>query len=635
MGFSLDANLYALPLENSLFMSNTSLLQSITRLSTGLRINSAADDPAGLAISNVLQSQVAGLNQSVSNAQAGISLVQTASGALGQTQTVLQNMLSLATEAATGTYSSSQVQAMQQQMNQYAGQITASANTLTFNTKSLLSGAAQNMQFQVGPNAGTTIGLSIGPMDAASLGIAGNAATLNPNGNGANIASLANAGAGLLGTTAGETYKLAATTVTTTTAGTYTNAGVASTAAAAAANQGGETLAGSGTFGTNGNYTVQVTGVNSAGTITGLRFSTAAGAPVWTNVAPSGTNTFTVNGGTLTFTPQAATAQVGDQFTLTVAGGTAGAATAGLNADHSSGALSGTYTGTNNLQYAVRASGIDSNNNVVDVQVSTDGGHTWGTAIQTTTGGYNPGGGVTTAGAAGTATAFAIGSGLTYTWTPGTFNPSNAATNGDAFTFNALAASQTVNFVQLSDSTLTAGGAAKYTGAAANIGQAQLVTAGQTSVAVGTGGQTVTANFTAEGLTGGLQNGSAQFTVATPQAAVVAGGNVIQNAIAPAGPNLATTASASAAITAIQNAINQVSQQQGQLGAVQNSLQDAVTQATTTSTNLSSANSTLVDANIAQETVNVAQQRIIQQADAAMLAQANQIPQLVLKLLGQ
>ena len=338
------------------------------------------------------------------------------------------------------------------------------------------------------------------------------------------------------------------------------------------------------------------------------------------------------SGVSTSFTGKAATAQVGDQFTFT---GTIGAAQATVQATQTTGPnignettnVSNTYTGTSNLQYQVKASQLDTNNNVVGVQVSTDGGHTFGTTIAAT--GY-----VGTAFALGTATAFSIGNGLTFNVaTQSTYNANQVANNGDTFAFNAVATGQTTQLLQLSDSTQVAG-VAKYAGATANIGGSVLASSSMTSATVGTGAQTITANFNAPGTTGGLTTGTTTFTVNTPQAASVGGGQVLSAATAPAGLNIMTPQAASAALTQISNALTKATSQQGQLGAQQNALTDSLGVTRAEATNLTTANSNILDVNFAQELTNETQLKIQQQSAIAMLAQANQIPSLMLKLLN-
>ncbi len=403
MGFSINSNPFANIVQTELYLNTPALTQAITRLSTGLRINSAADDPAGLAITNNLQAQVSGLDQNQLNIQDSISLVQTASQSLSGTQTILENMLQLATRAATGTNSSSDVAAMQTEMNQLAQQITGTANSTTFNSQNLLAGALQNFQTQLGPDAGDSSSFSIAPMDAASIGVAGSAANITAAQNTANVNALSEVGTGFLGANQGESYQIAATTITTGGAGgTYNLVGAASANGTAAQNLGKESLGVSGAGAATTLYTVQVTGVTN-GAITAIRYATGTGTPTWTNVTATSGN-FSL-GGTLVgaFTNGAATPQAGDQFTFTTnGGGTAGAVTAGTNADsNSTGVVGGAYTGTTNLQYVVRASGIDGANNVNTVQVSTDGGQTFGSSIAISAG------------------TFALGNGLNFTWNKG------------------------------------------------------------------------------------------------------------------------------------------------------------------------------------------------------------------------
>jgi flagellin len=645
MGFSINTNLYALATENSMNLVAQELMASIGHLSSGLRIQSAADDPAGLAASMALTSQANGLGQASQNTQTALNMAQAASGALNETTAILQRMQTLATQAGNGTNSPTDLTAIQSEMNQLAGQLTEISNSTTFNGHNLLAGGLQNLHFQIGPDGGDTTALSINPMDAASLGVAGSAATLTPGQNNTLISSLSSVGTGLLGASAtGEQYQIKATQMTGSAGNNiFTTAGAAGTSGAAAANAGNEsmTLAVSGgTYGgATSNFQVQVTSVNASGTITGVQYSTSSsGTPSWTQATVSsgagGALSFGLgaSGISLTFANGAAKPQVGDQFAFTATNGAAtaaiqGTARTGTNIGNETTSVSNTYTGTTNLQYAVKATQIDSNNNVVGVEVSTDGGHTFSSTPVVATG-YSG-----SPFAPGTATTFSIGNGLTFTWNQSTFNANQVANNGDTFYFNTVATGQTAQLLQLSDTTQV-GGSPKYSGTAANIGPTVMASASQTSATVGIGSQNITANFAAPGASGGLTAGTTAFTVTTPQAATTNGGTVTTPASAPAGLNVMTSAAASAALTQISNALNTVTSQQGQLGGLQNALTDALNVDNTTQTNLTTANSNLVDVNVAQEMVNEARLKIVQQTDIAMLAQANQIPSLVLQLLA-
>jgi len=135
-------NIPALYAYNALTFNNTKLQVSINRLSTGLRINSAADDAAGLAISEKMRSQIRGLTQATRNAQDGISLIQTAEGALQETHEILQRMRELAVQAANDTNTSDDRSMIQLEIDQLTEEVDRIANTTEFNTKKLLDGSS-------------------------------------------------------------------------------------------------------------------------------------------------------------------------------------------------------------------------------------------------------------------------------------------------------------------------------------------------------------------------------------------------------------------------------------------------------------------------------------------------------------
>lgn len=171
MSIGINSNINSLIAQQNLNGSQSALSQAITRLSSGKRINSAADDAAGLAISNTLQTQINGLNQGVSNANDGVSLIQTASSGLSQITTSLQTIRTLAVQASSGSLSSSNQAALQQEVAQQIAEVNRVASQTTYNGKNLLDGSAGNVVFQVGANVGQTIGLNLTQsLSAASLG---------------------------------------------------------------------------------------------------------------------------------------------------------------------------------------------------------------------------------------------------------------------------------------------------------------------------------------------------------------------------------------------------------------------------------------------------------------------------------
>ncbi len=156
--------------QRALGQSGSSIATAMERLSTGLRINSAKDDAAGLAISNRFTSQVNGLNQAIRNANDGISLAQTAESAMQETTNLLQRMRTLAVQSANDINSSSDRTALQSEVSQLIQEVDRIANTSSFGELKLLNGNFVSKKFQVGANANETIGVSIGSTQADDLG---------------------------------------------------------------------------------------------------------------------------------------------------------------------------------------------------------------------------------------------------------------------------------------------------------------------------------------------------------------------------------------------------------------------------------------------------------------------------------
>ena len=147
--------------------------KSSEKLSSGYRINRAADDAAGLSISEKMRSTIRGLDKASTNAQDGISLVQTAEGALNETHSILQRMNELATQAANDTNTSVDRTAIQQEVDQLTSEINRIQSTTQFNTMNLLDGSFSNKNLQVGSLSGQKIEISISNMNASKLGVSG------------------------------------------------------------------------------------------------------------------------------------------------------------------------------------------------------------------------------------------------------------------------------------------------------------------------------------------------------------------------------------------------------------------------------------------------------------------------------
>jgi len=167
----INTNVSSLNAQRNLTTSQSMLATSLQRLSSGLRINSAKDDAAGLAIADRFTSQIRGLNQAVRNANDGISLAQTAEGALSETNNILQRVRELAIQSANSTNSASDRLALQSEVNQLVSELNRISETASFNGLKLLDGSFTAQKFQVGADANQTINVSVAAATGADLGI--------------------------------------------------------------------------------------------------------------------------------------------------------------------------------------------------------------------------------------------------------------------------------------------------------------------------------------------------------------------------------------------------------------------------------------------------------------------------------
>ncbi len=167
---SINSNIASLSAQRNLNTSQSSLNTSLERLSSGLRINSAKDDAAGLAISERMTSQIRGLNQATRNANDGISLSQTAESALGEIGNNLQRIRELAVQSANSTNSTSDRAALQNEAAQLIQEIDRTALSTEFNGQRIIDGSFSSASFQVGANANQTIDFSIGSAKSGSIG---------------------------------------------------------------------------------------------------------------------------------------------------------------------------------------------------------------------------------------------------------------------------------------------------------------------------------------------------------------------------------------------------------------------------------------------------------------------------------
>ncbi|KUO65598.1 MAG: hypothetical protein APF84_14855 [Gracilibacter sp. BRH_c7a] len=491
-----NTNIASMNAQKSLLGTNNAMQKSLEKLSSGSRINKAADDAAGLAMSEKMRGQIKGLNQAVRNAQSAISLIQTAEGALNETHSILQRMRELAVQSASDTNTTDDRAKIQAEMDQLAKEVTRISNTTEFNTQNLLAGGLDNT-FHIGANAGQNMSLSVGAMDAKSLNVAGNMVTTS-------------FGAG----------ELAQTGIT--------------------------------------GITTQSEGLDG-------KFIAAK-----KTVA--------------TYTPGAVFA---------------GAAAVTDNASAYTGSVDKTFT----LKVATVAA-----NEVTQLQYSTDGGATFKAATWTAAG------------------QFTLEDGVKI----------------DIEADGALAADQTSTFAVTADKiTFTLAGADD---GSSPIGDEVNVYRNNTSAIIGDPATDTeaTVNFdfaTVLAAVGAAYDAAdsseiSQTTQSSTAAVTGANGAVSTEAVTYSGIKVTSQAKANLAITTIDNAINAVSEERSNLGAMQNRLEHTINNLQTASENMTSAESRIRDVDMAAEMSQFTKSQILSQAGVAMLAQANQVPQAVLKLLG-
>ena len=170
MGFRINTNIAALSSHTSAVMNNRNLDNALSKLSSGLRINKAADDASGLAIANSLRAQASSLSQAVSNGNDAIGLIQTADGALSEYSNILDTIKTKAVQAASDGQNSSSRLAIQKDINRLLENLNTIAKTTSFNGQKLLSGTFINKEFQMGANANESIKASIASAETSQIG---------------------------------------------------------------------------------------------------------------------------------------------------------------------------------------------------------------------------------------------------------------------------------------------------------------------------------------------------------------------------------------------------------------------------------------------------------------------------------
>jgi flagellin len=600
----INSNINSLVAQQNLNSTQSALSSAITRLSSGKRINSAADDAAGQAIASRMTSQINGLNQGVSNANDGVSMTQTASSGLNQITDNLQRIRQLAVQSATGSLSSDDQAALQKEVSQRIAEVNRIASQTTYNGTNVLDGSAGQVSFQVGANVGQSISVNLSQNVGASnlgQGLMTQGSTLSTFSN----LNLDQNGSAVSGTT-----KPTITSINVLADGQggfkFTDQNNQALTSNAVTNLFGNSTTGSGTalkLTTQGALSTQANVASTAQT-------NAIQAAATANTAPfqaSGTNLGNVqinltSNGQLTTAANATIASIdinsdgkgGYQFVAKDNSGTAvtltGAQQSAINGLFKSGTAKGAS---------------------LSAGAALSGNSSWATTISNA--------------AAANVADPSTGAFPSTTSLLGTIS-------GVGLNATGTAAGTDINTVQIYGD---GKGGYTFKGIQSD-GTTASTAAGSVISGLFSQGTPTAASLTG---TGALADATSAEGVAATQAAT-ANTNSVNLANATNTPpkvsdiDISTTEGANAAIEAVDKALSTVNNIQADLGAAQNRFTSIASTQTQQATNLSSAQSQITDANFAQETANLSKAQVLQQAGISVLAQANSMPQQVLKLLG-
>ena len=573
---NLNTNLSAIGAQNSLRTSALNQTTAMERLSSGIRINSAKDDAAGLAISTRMTANIRGISAAIRNANDGISLTQTAEGGLTSIGDNLQRIRELAVQSANTGNNDSDRAALNKEAQQLISEIDRVANNSAFNGIKLLDGSFQNQSLQVGAgsDANDRIAISIGSAKVSALGIGSNSSYSRVLTEGAMVPT----GALALGALSINNAQIGASTSDGVSFRSADGSAIAKASAINAASglTGVTAVVGSTTVTGNQMVAAGNTGATSIGDvlINGVDIGVIG---VASGVVDRGTQTAAAVNAKTSQTGVTATADTttgivtltaADGRNITVSSTTSGGAKTGLVTD---------YQGATATSGSVVAGGLVIN----------------GVAI----GAVSVGG--------GTATAQAV--------------LMVAAINLMSATTGVVA------------SAATDSGIIKLTINSKEARGIEVSGANATDFGFVVRGSTTTAKLTlsTQSANGIVLGGSTGMT-STGQTAVGFNASVLASS---GGVDLSTATGSQAALTALDKAINTVTDSRASMGAYQNRLTASVSNLETTSMNLQASRSRILDTDYAKETTNLAKSQIIQQAATAMLAQANQSSQSVLALL--
>ncbi len=677
MALTVNSNIASLNAQRNLGTSTSNLSTSLERLASGSKINSAKDDAAGLQISNRLTSQINGLNVAVKNANDGVSIAQTAEGAMQESTNIMQRMRDLALQAANGSNSDTERAALQQEFSALSGELTRIAETTAFGGKKLLDGKFGNTSFQIGSNANETVSFGLSSVSSSALKGTYSSATAE---GGVNQLSAEVVGKPVLTATATATgtadFIMESETVGAEGAGQLTIGSIDITVTAddtlesVVAKINGEGVASldaeisaTGQLQINNDTGSSVTVGGDAGTLSAFGFTD--GQTVADGTPEVGTATFELQ---TTLGSDAGNIIIGTSNIALTAGDTLESIVTKINA----------HSDNTGVRASIGESSTEGAGNLV---LSSNDAFTIDGASNAATVNALLGGATFTAGTnlsvdaegAGLAAAASISiNNAEISFAAGsTVSDIADAINDSATGIEGITASVTQDgrlklnsqdgkAVMLADAAgsagslqalgLTAGNtAAKLTeNTSINLNGTEVRLAKGSDMesivtAINTASTGVSASVNEDG-TLKLFSGNESFSVADGAAGTglaalgltgVAGehrGVVVESSVS----NLDITSAEGAqqAISVLDGAMQQIDSERAKLGAVQNRFESTISNLQNIAENASAARGRVMDTDYAAESANLAKNQIMQQAGTAMLAQANQLPQAVLSLLG-
>lgn len=590
MGLVVNTNIASINAQRQLSSSGADLDQASERLASGKRINSAADDAAGLAISNRQTSQIRGLDQAIRNANDGISLIQTAEGALDATTNILQRVRELSVQSANGIYSDTDRSTLNAEVEQLTAELDRIAGSTTFNGQNILDGSLGTLTLQVGSEAGDTIDIGVQGFSAAELG--------GTQGGGDVVGTTPASGSLLAGLQSVLGTAVAGLTINSQDVGALT-AAVGNTTLEDALNTINSNVTGVETTafveGAIGSAATTGNGIIQGGNLVQFAVTGQDGSTTTIQVGNTGSiqdvaDSINAQGGS------ALQATVGDGGNLELSSNTAAAivvTNAGSGGTGTAQTALGATGATTTLEASLSFEITDSSVESVDVAF------TGTTAIAGSAIGVQARVDGDVTGVASAAGALAIG---------------DLVINGVEIGANAAgAASATAQGVQLVTAINLL---SEETGvvASAAAGVLTLNSVDGSEIAIDFADANAAATATATGLIE-TNNSNTQ------------GGSV-------ADIDISTQAGATEAIDVVDLALEQINSQRADLGAINNRLDFTVSNLSNVSENTSAARSRILDADFASETAELSRAQVLQQASQAILAQANARPQQVLSLLN-